>query len=194
MDAVRRLARLLASGFGVGRVPFAPGTAGSAAAVLVGAGLLRRGRGALVAGVVGAVLGGIWAVRESGGAEADPGWVVIDEVAGQWITLLGLREPTPLGLLAAFALFRALDIAKPGPVGWADRKGGAGGVMADDVIAGALGAALLWGLRANGRGCSCEAPGVTPSLYGRGQGEGRLRLSRSRSRLQGPRARRRARR
>ena len=144
---MRRLARLLASGFGAGRVPLAPGTAGSAAAVLVGAGLLRRGRGALVAGVVGAVLGGIWAVRESGEAEADPGWVVIDEVAGQWITLFGLRRPTPLGLLAAFGLFRALDIAKPGPVGWADRRGGAAGVMADDVIAGALGAVLLWGPR-----------------------------------------------
>lgn len=138
---------MLASGFGAGRIPLAPGTAGAVLAVLAGAGLLRLGRGALVVGAVGAVLGGIWAVRESGEAEADPGWVVVDEVAGQWITLLGLREPTPLGLLAAFALFRALDIAKPGPVGWADRRGGAGGVMADDVIAGALGAALLSGLR-----------------------------------------------
>lgn len=148
MDAVRRrLAWLLASGFGVGRVPLAPGTAASAAGVLAGAGLLRLGRGALASGVVGAALGGIWAVRENGEADADPAWVVIDEVAGQWITLLGLREPTPLGLLAAFALFRVLDIAKPGPVGWADRQGGAAGVMADDVIAGALGAALLWGLR-----------------------------------------------
>ncbi len=86
-------------------------------------------------------------VRDSEEADADPGWVVIDEVAGQWITLLGLREPTPLGLLAAFALFRTLDIAKPGPVGWADRRRGAVGVMADDVIAGGLGAALLWALR-----------------------------------------------
>ncbi len=41
------------------------------------------------------------------------------------------------GLLAAFLMFRLLDVAKPGPIGWADRQGGAAGIMADDLIAGA---------------------------------------------------------
>ena len=43
-------------------------------------------------------------------------------------------------------LFRLLDIAKPGPIGWADRQHNAIGVMADDVIAGLIGAAILWAL------------------------------------------------
>ena len=47
-------------------------------------------------------------------------------------------------IAAAFALFRLLDIAKPGPIGWADRQGGAFGVMADDVLAGLTAAAILY--------------------------------------------------
>ena len=90
---------------------------------------------------------GAWAIA-AGGVTGDPGWVVIDEIAGQWIALLALPRPAPLWLLAAFVLFRALDVAKPGPVGWADRQRGAVWVMADDVIAGALAAALLLALRA----------------------------------------------
>jgi phosphatidylglycerophosphatase A len=89
-----------------------------------------------------AVLGGWWAVRAVQAGD-DPGWVVADEFAGQWIALLGLAHPTLVGLTAAFVLFRVLDIAKPGPVGWADRQHGPMGVMADDVIAGAIAAALL---------------------------------------------------
>ena len=84
----------------------------------------------------------MWAIRAAR-VEGDPGWVVIDEIAGQWIAMLALPRPTWLGLLAAFALFRLLDILKPGPVGWADRQGGAVGVMADDVIAGAIAAIVL---------------------------------------------------
>ena len=50
------------------------------------------------------------------------------------------------GLLAAFLIFRLLDVAKPGPIGWADRQGGAAGIMADDVIAGAITAGILWAI------------------------------------------------
>lgn len=143
MDALsRRLARLAASGFGVGRAPAAPGTAASIIALLLGARLMHRPR-ALRLAALGASLGGIWAVGASG-ATGDPGWVVIDEIAGQWITLLGLRRASPRGLLAALAVFRLLDIAKPGPIGWADRRSGPLGVMGDDVIAGATGAMVLW--------------------------------------------------
>jgi phosphatidylglycerophosphatase A len=73
--------------------------------------------------------------------------VVIDEFAGQWIAMLGLARPAWPGLLAAFVLFRLLDITKPGPVGWADRQPGAVGIMADDVIAGVLAAAILFAIR-----------------------------------------------
>lgn len=140
------LARLIASGLGTGFAPRAPGTAGSLAAVIAGGLLLWWSPAALPAAAVAAVLLGIWAVAASRGGD-DPGWVVIDEVAGQWIALVGLARPTPLGLLAAFVLFRIIDVAKPGPVGWADRQHGPAGVMADDVIAGAIAAGILWAAR-----------------------------------------------
>jgi phosphatidylglycerophosphatase A len=138
-------ARLVASGGGTGLAPKAPGTVGSLAAVIIGAGLMQVPF-ALPIAVLLAVFGGLWAVRRVGGDD-DPGWIVVDEFAGQWITLLGLARVSPLGLLAAFALFRLLDIAKPGPVGWADRQGGPAGVMADDIIAGAIAAGILWAVR-----------------------------------------------
>jgi phosphatidylglycerophosphatase A len=140
---MRRLARLIASGFGSGYCPKAPGTAGSLLALAVGAGMLALPSWVLPVAICLSIVAGLWAIGPAGGTE-DPGWVVIDEFAGQWIALLPLAAPTPLGLLAAFALFRLFDITKPGPVGWADRQHGAFGVMADDVIAGAIAAALLW--------------------------------------------------
>ncbi|MBW4091525.1 MAG: phosphatidylglycerophosphatase A, partial [Proteobacteria bacterium] len=97
-----------------------------------------------------ASLGGVWAIRAAG-IRGDPGFVVIDEVAGQWLALLGLAPawgwPPLRGVLAAFVLFRVLDVAKPGPVGWADRQAGAWGVMGDDLIAGTGVAVVLWGVR-----------------------------------------------
>jgi phosphatidylglycerophosphatase A len=72
---------------------------------------------------------------------------VIDEFAGQWIALLPLAAPSPLGLLLAFALFRLFDIAKPGPIDAAQRLPGATGVMADDILAGLAAAAIVWAAR-----------------------------------------------
>lgn len=144
-DEVKK-ARLLASGFGIGRTPIAPGTAASALALALGARLLAAGPPVLATAAVTASVGG-FAALQTARIEGDPGWVVIDEIAGQWITLLGLQRPTLAGLAAAFSLFRLLDITKLGPVGWADRQGGVFGIMADDIIAGALAGALLWGIR-----------------------------------------------
>ncbi|MBV8577402.1 MAG: phosphatidylglycerophosphatase A [Acetobacteraceae bacterium] len=140
------IAKLIAGFFGCGRVPITPGTAGSLAALLIGWPLLLLPGWVLSCAALLATLAGLWAIKVCG-AEDDPGWIVIDEVAGQWIALLGLAAPTSLGLLAAFLLFRLLDIVKPGPVGWADRQPGAAGVMADDVIAGAIAAGILWAVR-----------------------------------------------
>ena len=136
------IARLIASGFGSGYAPKAPGTAGSLAALIAGAALLWLSPWALLAAAALACMGGVWALRRLA-PPGDPGWVVIDEFAGQWLALLGLASPSPFGLLAAFVLFRLFDIAKPGPVGWADRRHGPVWVMADDVIAGALAAGVL---------------------------------------------------
>jgi phosphatidylglycerophosphatase A len=136
-------AHWIASAGGIGRAPAAPGTAASFAALLVGAAALWIGHFTLPVLALTATLIGLWAVhatREAG----DPGWIVIDEVAGQWIALLGLPRVSWAGLIAAFVLFRFFDITKPGPVGWADRRHGATGVMADDVVAGLISAALLF--------------------------------------------------
>lgn len=141
-----RMARFIAAGFGTGYAPFAPGTVGSAAAVVTGAGLLWLSPWALAFAALLATIGGYLAVKRAV-IEGDPSWVVIDEFAGQWISLLALARPTIPGLIAAFILFRLFDITKLGPVGWADRRHGAFGIMADDVIAGIIAAALLILLR-----------------------------------------------
>ncbi len=147
-----RLATLIAAGFGSGYAPAAPGTAGSLLGLVIGALLLQASPVLLLAGIVAATYGGLWAIgaatglplRATGDAasHADPGWIVIDEVAGQMLALLTLHRASLLGLALAFGLFRLLDIWKPGPVGWADRQGGAAGIMADDLLAG-LGVAML---------------------------------------------------
>ena len=135
-----RLPRAVASGFGLGRIPVAPGTAASLAALAAAAPLGR----ALPFAALAATVAGTLALRRVPEAALDPGWVVIDEIAGQWIALLGAGTPrTLLRSLAACALFRLFDIAKPGPVGWADRRPGALGVMGDDVLAGMCAAAIL---------------------------------------------------
>ncbi len=159
---IRNVARGLATGFGTGYLRPAPGTWASAfavpAAYLIHATL---GFPALALAVVALALAGWWAVGVTlAGSGEDPAEIVIDEVAGQWVALLpvsgGLWHagadpwlfPWP-GWVAAFVLFRLFDIWKPGPVGWADRRPGAAGVMLDDLIAGAMaavGVALLAGI------------------------------------------------
>ena len=116
-------------------------------ALLSGALLIQLPPYVLPAAVLLATLGGFWAVRAAN-VDGDPGWVVIDEFAGQWLALFGLAHASLAGLLAAFLIFRVLDIAKPGPIGWADRQKSAAGVMADDVIAGAITACILWAINA----------------------------------------------
>jgi phosphatidylglycerophosphatase A len=133
----------IASGGGLGRAPFAPGTVASLAAVLIGALVLWIDHRFLTLLAIATCVIGTWAIHETG-EQGDPSWIVIDEFAGQWIAMLGLGHASLYGVIAAFILFRIFDIIKLGPVGWADRKDGAIGVMADDVIAGLIVAAILF--------------------------------------------------
>ncbi|OPZ60330.1 MAG: Phosphatidylglycerophosphatase A [Deltaproteobacteria bacterium ADurb.Bin510] len=135
---------LIATFFGAGLVPVAPGTAGSLAAlpfycILRG---LRLGP-YLIATAALSLIGTVCAHRAEKILGEDPGAVVIDEVAGQLLALMA-RPADVKQVLAGFALFRLFDILKPGPVGWCDRqlKGGIG-IMADDLVAGLLAAAAL---------------------------------------------------
>ena len=132
------VARLIASGCRVWLRPVcARHSRSQRSPLLSGALLMQLPPYALPAAVLIATFGGLWAIRAAN-VEGDPGWVVIDEFAGQWLALFGLAHASFIGLLAAFLIFRLLDIAKPGPIGWADRQGGSAGIMADDVIAGAI--------------------------------------------------------
>ncbi len=143
----------VATFFGAGLGKPGPGTWGSAAAVLLWAayaGLVHPSQNglvaALLAGVVLSIALGVpaatIAARESG--RHDPGFVVVDEVAGQWITLLWSPFNWKAGVLA-FLLFRLFDITKPFPVRRLERLPEGWGIVFDDVAAGlyALGVSLL---------------------------------------------------
>lgn len=137
---------ILSTWFWSGLSPKAPGTVGSLAALPFGILILYYfGAPALGMASLMALLIGWWSTKiylERTG-KSDPGEVVIDEVAGIWLTLHA-ADLSPLMILLAFVIFRALDILKPWPIGWLDRKvKGAFGVMIDDYVAGLIGSVLL---------------------------------------------------
>ena len=137
---------LLATGFGTGLSPYAPGTAGSLLAALVWwfaiaeLPLVARIAVALVAFGLGVLLVERVVRRyELGDAPA----IVWDEIAGCWLALAVVPKSWPW-VVAAFLLFRLADIAKPWPVSWADRSVAGGlGIMLDDLVAGGLVAVVL---------------------------------------------------
>jgi len=148
---LRHPSTLLATWFGSGLLPKAPGTWGSLAALpFAWAIQVTGGQLALLVAAGIAFLVGIWAsdrmARDIG--IKDPGAVVIDEVAGQWLTL-AFVPLSAWGYVAGFVLFRAADITKPWPASLADRRVGGGlGIMLDDIVAGLYaGLALLVGSR-----------------------------------------------
>ncbi len=142
---------LVATGFGVGLLPGAPGTYGSLLGALIW--WVAFAHAPLVVQFTSAgllIVAGTWLLHRlcaRRGLGDDPA-IVLDEVAGIWLTLACL----PSGVLVAvagFLLFRLFDILKPWPVSWADRRiGGGFGVMLDDMVAGVLAAitvyAALW--------------------------------------------------
>ncbi|HVE23649.1 MAG TPA: phosphatidylglycerophosphatase A [Acidocella sp.] len=137
------LPRLLASGFCAGYAPVAPGTAGSLAGLLVGALLLGFGHLPVAVAVLAVSAAGLWAITALDEGHADPGWIVIDEIAGQMIPLLALSHVSVVGLGLAFVAFRFFDITKLGPIGWVDGRHDVRGVMGDDWLAGIAAAILL---------------------------------------------------
>jgi phosphatidylglycerophosphatase A len=131
-------ANLVATGFGIGRLPWAPGTWGSLAALPLAWVIWNEFGGAGVAVAAIAVLAvGWWAADiyiRATGAE-DPPEIVIDEIGGQLLTLSVVPGDVML-YAAGLVLFRLADIFKPWPASWAEKrlKGGLG-AMADDVFA-----------------------------------------------------------
>lgn len=138
--------KFVASGGGAGYAPQAPGSWGSGVGLAIGALLLAMGHAPLFLGILVASAGGIWAVQRVDGSY-DPGWIVIDEIAGQMIAMFALPHDSVFGLVLAFVLFRFFDITKLGPIGWADSRHDAWGVMGDDWIAGVFAMLCLLLLR-----------------------------------------------
>ena len=153
------LARLIGTVCFVGYMKPAPGTWGSLVALPIGFFIYQVGGFWLFCvAIIVAFFKGWWATAQmtKGLENHDPSEVVVDEVVGQWIALAPViigasHAGVPItalwpGWIAAFALFRLFDIIKPGPVGWADSKDNATGVMLDDVIAGLMAAICVSGL------------------------------------------------
>jgi len=156
---------LIATGFGAGTLPKAPGTAGSLLAVALFSALLYGLEGAVLEFSYLFVLAwllplALWSTEHarSRWSAHDPQAIVIDEVAGQWVAYAGLLFAVRLGwsaagwksLLAGFILFRVFDVLKPFPIRRAERLGGAAGIVVDDLLAGVYAAAALLGLTAAG--------------------------------------------
>jgi len=141
--------------FGVGFIPIAPGTWGS----LVGVGIYLLLRTKPLSGLLGfeftlvltiqiITLLGIWAASrtERMTGRKDPGKVVVDEVAGQLVSLIPTLMPilsAPIWIMVSFILFRFFDIVKPYPARDMERLHGGLGIMCDDWVAGIYAATVL---------------------------------------------------
>ena len=139
--------RLLATGFFSGYARVAPGTAGTAAAMVpyLAACYLTPGFGNLAWCLVLALIFPVAVYTASAGETVwgqDPGPVVIDEFVGFYITVAFLPLSFGVGV-AGFFIFRVLDILKPPPARAAEKLPGGWGVVMDDVIAGVYGNLLL---------------------------------------------------
>jgi phosphatidylglycerophosphatase A len=140
----------VATAGGLGRIPVAPGTAGSLLGAATCFPCLALGwplyltAAVLLAGI--AVLSADRAAPHLGGG--DPPAIVIDEVAGMWLAALAI--PLSLyDLAAVFLLFRLFDAVKPAPLPRLERLPGGWGIVADDLAAGLLARAAWWLLQAN---------------------------------------------
>ncbi len=145
LQAVRQWDGFLALGLGSGLAPKAPGTFGTLAAVPLAVALKQLPLAAQLVLIAIAFLLGVWVCDRVGkrlGA-ADHGAMVWDEFVGYWVAVLLI--PVTFGwLLAAFVLFRLLDILKPWPIRALERRSSGGfGVMVDDLLAGVLTMLLL---------------------------------------------------
>jgi phosphatidylglycerophosphatase A len=133
---------------GAGRAPVAPGTVASALTVVF-LWLVPFSRPALVVFFLAVTIVGTWAADRAERAlgTKDPGAIVIDEVAGMTLSVLGLPLSVPV-LAVAFVLFRVFDVVKPFPAGRAQALPGGAGVMVDDLLAGLYALVLTAALRA----------------------------------------------
>ena len=149
-----RLQVLVATFFGAGFSPVAPGTVGSLAALPLAFVLLHMEIVLATLTVIGLFFLGLWSANhlEKVSGQHDAQMIVIDEVVGVSVSalllswwLLGSADPDML-LLLSFLSFRLFDVLKPWPIGWIDRTVGGGfGVMIDDLVAALMGVVAVAG-------------------------------------------------
>jgi phosphatidylglycerophosphatase A len=137
----------LATWGGTGLLPWAPGSWASLSALpLAWLLMLAGGPWLLLAATLVVFVAGIWAAERYMAAVGihDPTAIVVDEIAGQWLTL-AIAPLDPLAYALGFFLFRVFDVLKPWPVSWLDRRVGGGfGVMIDDIGAALYAGGTLW--------------------------------------------------
>lgn len=147
-NLLNRLAVFIATGFGSGLAPKAPGTVGSLACIPL-IWVFHQDQWTWLETVFLIILFcliGIWATARTEkiwGIHDDPR-IVVDEFAGMFVTLAWFPFDLPY-VISGFLLFRLFDIWKPGPIGYVDEHGpGAWGTFFDDVIAGAFAAIIMF--------------------------------------------------
>ena len=143
-DMINRGGRAIGTGMGLGLAPIAPATAASLAAVVVYgfSPLDEDSIGFFLLCALGSLVGILACQTLITEADHDPKRAVWDEFVGMWITCLLLPKTLPW-LAAAFLVFRVLDILKPWPIRRLEGLPGGLGIMADDVVAGVVGAVGL---------------------------------------------------
>jgi phosphatidylglycerophosphatase A len=148
-----KLAVFVATGFGSGYAAKAPGTVGSLVAIPL-IGLVKHADVSHLSQIcifIFLCIIGLWSTArtESVWKTHDDGRIVIDEIAGMFITLMWFPFSAQ-NVVVGFALFRLFDIWKPGPIGYIDENApGAWGTFFDDIVAGAFAAAFLWLISTN---------------------------------------------
>ena len=129
---------LLATGFGAGCAPVAPGTVGTMVAIPFVYFTQMLGVEVFVAVTLVVCVLGIWVCGQAAdelGVHDHPG-IVFDEIGGYFVTMLA-APPGWVWIVAGFVLFRVFDIFKPWPIAWLDKRLGGGlGIMLDDIVAG----------------------------------------------------------
>ncbi|MFL6351619.1 MAG: phosphatidylglycerophosphatase A [Bryobacteraceae bacterium] len=146
---MNRVAVAVATCLGCGYFPWGPGTVGSLAAIIIAL-LLHSyagaGRLTLLIATLLLLAPAIWASTQTARllSKKDPSIVVIDEVLGQWVTLLGATALRWKSFCAAFLLFRLFDIWKPWPLRQFEKLPEGVGIVADDLAAGIYGALILY--------------------------------------------------
>ena len=140
-----RLIMAIATGCGLGYLPIAPGTWGTLLALPIHY-LISQLPPQYYFTAIAVII--VVAILSAGGAEKimdkpDPGIVVIDEIAGMLITMIGIPA-SPVAWIMAFVLFRIFDILKPFPVNFLDQRFHGGiGIVLDDLMAGVYGLITL---------------------------------------------------